>query len=95
MSDVRYYVLFANYEQGLMLHGILDDAGVQNRIAPAPRCIQGELSCGMSLLIEKEHIDEAKAVIGASGAEYYDIVPLEGQMKAHRDKYCEEYGVIG
>ncbi|MDY4398434.1 MAG: DUF3343 domain-containing protein, partial [Eubacteriales bacterium] len=52
MSDVRYYVLFANYEQGLMLHGILDDAGVQNRIAPAPRCIQGELSCGMSLLIE-------------------------------------------
>ena len=88
MSDVRYYVLFANYEQGLMLHGILDDAGVQNRIAPAPRCIQGELSCGMSLLIEKEHIDEAKAVIGASGAEYYAIVPLEGQMKAHRYKYC-------
>ena len=53
MSDVRYYVLFANYEQGLKLHGILDGAGVQNRIAPAPRCIQGELSCGMSLLIEK------------------------------------------
>lgn len=42
MSDVRYYVLFANYEQGLKLHGILDGAGVQNRIAPAPRCIQGE-----------------------------------------------------
>ena len=41
MSDVRYYVLFANYEQGLKLHGILDGAGVQNRIAPAPRCIQG------------------------------------------------------
>ena len=60
MSDVRYYVLFANYEQGLKLHGILDGAGVQNRIAPAPRCIQGELSCGMSLLIEKEHIDEAR-----------------------------------
>ena len=52
MSDVRYYVLFANYEQGLKLHGILDGAGVQNRIAPVPRCIQGELSCGMSLLIE-------------------------------------------
>lgn len=88
MSDVRYYVLFANYEQGLKLHGILDGAGVQNRIAPAPHCIQGELSCGMSLLIEKEHIDEAREAIKASGAEYYDIVPLEGQMKAHRDKYC-------
>ena len=42
MSDVRYYVLFANYEQGLKLHGILDGAGVQNRIcllytSPSPR----------------------------------------------------------
>ena len=27
MSDVRYYVLFANYEQGLKLHDILDGAG--------------------------------------------------------------------
>ena len=63
MSDVRYYVLFANYEQGLKLHGILDGAGVQNRIAPAPRCIHGELSCGMSLLIENEHIDEAREAI--------------------------------
>ena len=88
MSDVRYYVLFANYEQGLKLHGILDDAGVENRIAPAPRCIQWELSCGMSLLIEKEHIEESRAVIEASGAEYHDIIPLAGQMKAHRDRYC-------
>ena len=42
----------------------------------------------MSLLIEKEHIDEAREAIKVSGAEYHDIVPLEGQMKAHRDKYC-------
>lgn len=88
MSDVKYYILFANYEQGLRLHGILDDAGILNRIAPAPRCIQGELSCGMSLLIEKEHIDDTRAEIERSGAEYYSIVPLEGQMKSHRDKYC-------
>lgn len=85
---VRYYVLFANYEQGLRLHDILDSAGVKNRIAPAPRSIQGELSCGMSLLIEQEYIDEARAEIASSGAEYYSITPLSGQIKSHRDKYC-------
>lgn len=79
MSDVRYYVLFANYEQGLKLHGILDGAGVQNRIAPAPHCIQGELSCGMSLLIEKEHIDEAKAVIGLPGRSITILSRLRGR----------------
>lgn len=79
MSDVRYYVLFANYEQGLKLHGILDGAGVQNRIAPAPRCIQGELSCGMSLLIEKEHIDEAREAIKSLGAEYHDTFRWRGR----------------
>lgn len=49
---IRWYILFENYEQGLALHALLDGAGVQNRIAPAPRSIQGELSCGMSLLLE-------------------------------------------
>lgn len=87
-NGVKYYILFANYEQGLKLHDILDNGGVSNRIAPAPRSIQGELSCGMSLLIEPEHIDAAKACIEKSRAQYYAIVPLEGQIRAHRDRYC-------
>ena len=43
-EQVRYYILFANYEQGLSLHDLLDQEGIPNRIAPAPRAIQGELS---------------------------------------------------
>ena len=49
---------------------------------------EGKLSCGMSLLIEPAHLEAVRDCIAAHRAEYYDIVPLEGQMKSHRDKYC-------
>ena len=87
-GGLRYYILFANYEQGLHLHDLLDGAGVCNRIAPAPRAIQGELSCGMSLLIEPEDIDAARACLERSGAPYHAVVPLRDQLRAKRDKYC-------
>ena len=87
-SDIRYYVLFENYEHGMALHGLLDDNGIKNRIAPAPRAIQGKLTCGVSLLIEKEDIEAARKCIDANNADYYDIVPLAGQLKAKRDRYC-------
>lgn len=87
-SALRYYILFANHEQGLALHNLLTEDGVSNRIAPAPRAALGELSCGMSLLIEPEWIERAMQSIKLHQAEYADIVPLENQIKPHRDKYC-------
>ena len=36
-SDIRYYILFENYEQGLALKDILTADGVKCRIAPAVR----------------------------------------------------------
>ena len=62
--------------------------GVKNRIAPAPRAIQGELSCGMSLLIEDADMESALSCIVKNRGEYHSIVPLAGQMRSHRDKYC-------
>ncbi|MCQ4814041.1 DUF3343 domain-containing protein [Cloacibacillus evryensis] len=87
-GGIRYYILFANYEQGMSLHDLLSQNGVKNRIAPAPRAIQGKLSCGMSLLIEPEDIDAAEICIRDNRAEYYDIVQLAGQIRPRRDKYC-------
>ena len=87
-SDIRYYILFANYEQGLALRDLLLAENIPNRIAPAPRAIQGELSCGMSLLIEPDDLEAVKECIEKNQAEYYDIVPLKGQLKSHRDRYC-------
>ncbi len=85
---VRYYILFENYEQGLKLHDMLDDAGVKNRIAPAPASARGKLCCGMSLLIEPDFIDSAKAMIEKRRAEYYDIAAVENELKPKRDRYC-------
>ena len=87
-EDVRYYVLFENHMHGMALHELLDDHGIKNRIAPAPRAIQGKLSCGVSLLIEKEYIDAARSCIEENKADYYDIVPRGGQLRSKRDKYC-------
>ena len=87
-SDIRYYILFENYEQGLALHDLLTQNGLKNRIAPAPRAIQGKLSCGMSLLIEPEDIDAVRACIEENQGKYYDIVPLEDQIRSRRDRYC-------
>lgn len=86
--DIRYYVLFKVYEHGMALHSLLLDNGIKHRIAPAPRAIQGKLSCGMSLLIEPDDLSAVKQCIEENHAEYYDIVPLKGQLKSHRDQYC-------
>ena len=87
-SDLRWYILFSNYEQGLALRDLLLKFGIKNRIAPAPRAIQGELSCGMSLLIEEADIERALGCIVENKGEYHSIVPLAGQIKSHRDRYC-------
>ena len=85
---IRYYILFDNYEQGLALHDMLDEAGVANRIAPAPAAARGRLCCGMSLLVEADMIDRAREVMREREAAYHSVVPLEGQLQARRDKYC-------
>ncbi len=87
-TDIRWYILFANYEQGLALRDLLLRFHVKNRIAPAPRAIQGELSCGMSLLIEDADIESAVTCLEENKGEYHSIVPLAGQIKSHRDRYC-------
>lgn len=88
MGRLRYYILFLNYEQGLALREILLQDGVPNRIAPAPRAIQEDLSCGMSLLIEPEDIEAAHRSIEAHHASYHRIASLEGQIRPRRDQYC-------
>jgi len=87
-TDIKYYILFDNYTHGMALHDLLTTAGIPNRIAPAPRSIQGKLSCGMSLIVKPADIDAARACIEKNKAQYHDIVPLAGQIKSHRDRYC-------
>ena len=39
-------------------------------------------------MLEEEDVDAARACIEEHHAEYHAIVPLAGQIKPHRDKYC-------
>lgn len=85
---LNYYILFATYTQGMALKDLLRSAGIPCRISPAPRSIQGELGCGMSLLLEEEHIEAAKECIRENHAEYYDIQALPCQINAKRGRFC-------
>lgn len=87
-SVLRWYILVVNYEQGFALRDLLLKHGIKNRIAPAPRSIQGELSCGMCLLIEDADIESALTCIVENKGEYHSIVPLTDQIRPRRDKYC-------
>ena len=87
-KDIHYYILFKTYTQGMALHELLRGNGIRSRVAPAPRSIQGELGCGMSLLIMPEDIDAVRKCIEEHNAEYHDIVPLENQINPNRHKFC-------
>ena len=66
----------------------LDEAGVTNRIAPAPAAARGKLCCGMSLLVEADEIERARDVMRARQAVYHNIMPVENQLQPRRDRYC-------
>ena len=52
-EHIRYYILFDNHTQGMMLHELLCDHDIPNRIAPAPRATDGKAACGMPEHVSK------------------------------------------
>jgi hypothetical protein len=87
-GQLYYYILFETYTQGMLLQEYLKADGIKARIAPAPRSIQGELGCGMSLRFLPEDLEGVRACIEKNHAEYYDIVPLKSQINPNRHKFC-------
>ena len=86
--ELNYYILFAHYTHGLALQELLRGEDVPSRIAPTPRSIQGELSCGMSLLVKPEHIEKVRDCIRRNQAAYHDIVALPCQIQPRRNRFC-------
>ena len=86
--ELNYYILFANYTQGLALLDMLKEEGLNARIAPTPRSIQRELSCGMSLLVKQEDIDAVRSYLERSDAEYHSIVEMPCQIRPNRNRFC-------
>jgi len=89
MADqLNYYILFANYTQGLALQELLKGEGLKARISPTPRAIQGELSCGMSLLVLPEDIEAVRECIVRHNAPHHSIEALPCQIRPGRGKFC-------
>ena len=88
MAAKSYYILFANYTHGLALQALLKREGLESRIAPTPRAIQGELSCGTSLLVKEEHIEAVRACIERNQAVHHSIVEMENQIQPNRNRFC-------
>ena len=87
-EEIHYYLLFANYTHGLALQDLLKNEGLKARIAPTPRAIQGELSCGMSLLVLPADIDAVRDCIAKHNAPHHSIVPLPCQIRPGRGRFC-------
>ena len=88
MADIGYYVLFDNHEQALALREELLAAGIENRIAPAPYALLGEVSCGMSLLLTADVFEAARSFLADRPTAYHSIAALENPIQAKRDTYC-------
>ena len=64
----------------MLLQELLREEHISSRISPAPRSIQRELGCGMSLLIQPEDIEQVRECIEKHHAEYHDIAALPCQI---------------
>lgn len=87
-QELNYYILFQTFTDGMALQKLLREAHIPGRIAPAPRSIQGELGCGMSILLKAADVEAARSCIEAHHATYHDIVALPCQIDPKRDRYC-------
>jgi hypothetical protein len=87
-QDIRYFILFEDYTHGMALHELMLADGVPHRIVPAPRSLQGEVSCGMALMVKPCDIKAARACIERHQAVHHSIAALAGQIKPLRDRYC-------
>ena len=87
-EHIRYYILFDNHTQGMMLHELLCRSRYPESYRTGLRATDGKAACGMALLIHPDDIEAARTCIEENNAEYVSIVPLENQLHKKRDRYC-------
>ncbi|WP_455540178.1 DUF3343 domain-containing protein [Terrisporobacter sp.] len=86
MKKTQYYILFHNHDSGLRLYNSLKKRNIKSTIAPTPRSVSK--CCGISLLINKEDIDNIKKCISEESLDIIKIVEIETNINSKRDKYC-------
>ena len=71
----KYYVLFPNHINGLKLNEILRRENYKATIAPTPRELS--TSCGISLLIREEDVENIKKIMERDHIETLGIASIE------------------
>lgn len=86
MEKVQYYILFHNHDSGMRLYNSLKNRNIKSTIAPTPRV--ASKCCGISLLINKEDIDEIEKCINEESLDIIQITEIKTNINSKRDKYC-------
>lgn len=73
----KYFILFPNQTNGIKLNYILTSENFSVSIVPTPRELSS--SCGISLLIRKEDIEEIKGIIKRESIKILGIMPVENK----------------
>lgn len=79
MEDIRHYILFPSYNNGLQLESKLKVRGIKYTIVPTPR----ELSscCGISIMYNKEDEVVISEIIKEEGISVTGFFSLKKQYK--------------
>lgn len=79
MSQERFYILFPSYTEGMKLEGILKKNSIKYTIVPTPR--QLSVSCGISIMFNKEDGDKIIKIIEENNVNILGIKSLVFQKK--------------
>ncbi len=85
-KELAWYVLFENHTQGLLLDGLLREAGLHGTIVPAPRALS--TSCGVALALRADEVDAVRALVARESADILEIASMERDMNPRRDRFC-------
>lgn len=87
MTEMEYYVIFPNVENGLKLNELLKAQKIPVTIAPTPR--EATKCCGISLLIKnKDDIPAVKECIANNNIEILSIFETVNKKDPMRNKFC-------
>lgn len=83
---ILHYVLFPNHDNGMRLYRELKGKGLKCTIAPTPR--EASKCCGISLLVQKEDLEQIQQIVQEKQIEILQIAEIKKDIDPNRDRYC-------
>jgi hypothetical protein len=73
--EMEHYILFPNHTAGMELYHMLKKSGIKAIMAPTPRSLSA--SCGLSLLVREEDLDQIRQLIEENEMKIIDIAAVK------------------